>query len=50
MNKLQFLCKYKTQSHAYVFEWQHDSRNDASHKHHDSEYGEKACTFSEIHL
>lgn len=38
------------QSHAYVFEWQNDSRNDAGHKHHDSEYAEKARAFSEIHL
>lgn len=38
------------QTHAYIFEWQHDSRDDASHKHYDSEDTEKTWTFSEIHL
>lgn len=33
-----------------VFEWQHDSRDDASHKHYDSKDTEKTWTFSEIHL
>lgn len=45
------MCCHGNQSAlTYIFEGQHNGRNDASHKHHNPKDTEEALALGEVHL